>query len=279
MLFRFRFERVRRGLVLKCGVVGLTELGVRIQGDLAVQRENPAVVGQDERVDLDQGGVFRREHAIQLHENWSDLVNEFSGELRGYSDFFRLREGDALVGVDLDTGKCVGAFDRQLLDVHAAFVGTEAKVRAVCAVEQNGEVILLRDRSTFGDHDALDDVTLDVETEDCLRRLERVVGGLGDFDATRLAAAAGLDLRLDDRESTDCGGGRTGFFWGVGNDSLKNGNAVLFEHVTRLILVKIHCHPIDKNPEKSGLTASRPCSSLPFDTEPTDRTERVFTAW
>ena len=122
-------------------------------------------------------------------------------------------------------------------------------------------------------------MTLDVETEDGFRRLERVVGGLGDLDAACLAASAGLDLRLDDRQTTDCGGGRTGFFRGVGDDSLKHGNAVLLEHVTRLILVKIHCHPVDKNPEKSGLTASRPCYSLPFDAEPTDRAGRVFRAW
>ena len=120
---------------------------------------------------------------------------------------------------------------------------------------------------------------LDVETENRFRRLERVVGGLGNFDAASLPASTSLDLRLDDSESTDSLGSCTRFVGGVGDDSLEHGNAVLFEHVTRLILVKIHCHPIDKNPEKSGLTASRPCTSLPFDNTSTDRTGRVITPW
>ncbi|CAB4869726.1 unannotated protein [freshwater metagenome] len=93
---------------------------------------------------------------------------------------------------------------------------------------------------------------LDVETENRFRRLERVVGGLGDFDAAGLPASTRLDLRLDNSQTADCGGGGTSFFWGVGDDSLEHGNAVLFEHVTRLILVKIHCHPIDKSRESRG---------------------------
>ena len=44
----------------------------------------------------------------------------------------------------------------------------------------------------------LDDVSLDVQTEDLLRPRRRLLRTLGDLDPAGLAAAAGLHLRLDD---------------------------------------------------------------------------------
>jgi hypothetical protein len=52
---------------------------------------------------------------------------------------------------------------------------------------------------------------------------------------------------------------------------LENGNAVLFEHVTRLVLVKIHNNPIDLSQWWSGQSAAQPCSSLPALAFPADR--------
>ena len=43
-------------------------------------------------------------------------------------------------------------------------------------------------------------MALDVEAEDRLSFLVCFVGGVGELDATGLAAAAGLHLRLDDQQ-------------------------------------------------------------------------------
>ncbi len=69
-----RLERVGRGLVLERRVVRLAELGVRVQRHLAVQRDDLAVAGLDQRVDLDEEGVLPDEDVPQLLQHVHDLV-------------------------------------------------------------------------------------------------------------------------------------------------------------------------------------------------------------
>ena len=51
-------ERVGGGGVLERGVLGLPEVGVLVEGDLGVEREDGAVGRLGQRVDLDQRGVL-----------------------------------------------------------------------------------------------------------------------------------------------------------------------------------------------------------------------------
>ena len=95
-------------------------------------------------------------------------------------------------------------------------------------------------RAPCGDHHALDDVALDVEAEDRLRGLVRLVGGLGDLDAAGLAAAAGLDLRLDDDDAADLLGCGPRLLRRVRDDAGEHRHLVLLEKVSCLVLVQIH---------------------------------------
>ncbi len=88
---------------------------------------------------------------------------------------------------------------------------------------QHREVELLGDAGAGGDQDALDDVTLDVETEDGLGRLERLVGVLRDLHAAGFAAASGLDLSLNDDDTTELLSGRLRLLRGVGDDAASTG--------------------------------------------------------
>ncbi len=160
------------------------------------------------------------------------------------------------------------------LDLHAALDRAEAQVGAVRTVEQHREVELLRDARALGDHDALDDVTLDVEAEDRLRGLVRLVGCLGDLDASGLAATTGLDLSLDDDDTADLLGSRFHLLRSVRDDTGENRHPVLLEKVSCLVLVEIHVQsfagcggwdatecrlPIDESTrETSLLLAERP---------------------
>ncbi len=139
-------------------------------------------------------------------------------------------------GIDRDAGERLGALDRELFDLHAALDAAERQVRAVRAVQQHREVVLLVDAGTRGDHDALDDVTLDVEAEDRLRGFVRLVGVLGDLDAAGLAAAAGLDLRLDDDDAAELLGRRPHLLRRVRDDAGEHRHLVLLEEVTCLVL-------------------------------------------
>ena len=146
----------------------MTELGVLVERDLAVEGDDLAVLVEDERVDLDERRVFALVDLVELHEDVGDLVDELGREVRGDRDLARLLEVDAGDRVDLDARERLGLLDRELLDLHAALDAREREVRAVGPVEQHREVELLRDVGAARDHDALDDVALDVEPEDGL---------------------------------------------------------------------------------------------------------------
>ena len=129
-----------------------------------------------------------------------------AGIFAGGDDLGGLRPVDAGDRVDRDAGQRVGALDGELLDLHAALGGAHREERAVGAVQQEREVVLLGDVAGLGDQHAVHDVALDVEAEDRLGLLARLVGGLGQLHAAGLAAAAGLDLRLDDDGGAELGG-------------------------------------------------------------------------
>ena len=90
-----RLERVRLGLVFERLVLRMTEVGVRVEGHLAVEGEDLAGAGQHERVDLDERRVLAGVDLVELHENRGDLVDELGRELRGDRDLLRLLEVDA----------------------------------------------------------------------------------------------------------------------------------------------------------------------------------------
>ena len=66
VLLGLELERVGGVLVLELGVAGLAEVGVVVEGDLAVQRQDLVVGRAHQRVDLDQGGVLLDEDLPQL---------------------------------------------------------------------------------------------------------------------------------------------------------------------------------------------------------------------
>ncbi len=78
---------------------------------------------------------------------------------------------DTLHGVDGDLGEALGLGRGDLFDLHAALDRAHGQVGAVGTIEEERDVVLLRDVTGLGDQQLLDDVTLDVETKD--------VGGVG----------------------------------------------------------------------------------------------------
>ena len=132
-------------------------------------------------------------------------------------------------------------FGGQCLNVHAALHRAHREPVPLGPVDQQREVVFLGDVDTFGDHDRSDGVTLDVHTEDLLRGLTGRFGRLHDLHPARLAAATGLDLRLDHRHWCAQPLRRVGrLIRGRGHDTSRHWDAMGLEQISRLILEKIH---------------------------------------
>src|SRR5690625_922592 len=114
----------------------LAELGVLVQGDLAVASDDTAVLGQDERVDLRQGRVLADEGVPQLGDDLGSALGGGRGQLARLDDLGGHVGRGALEGVDRDLGDRVGVGLGHFLDLHAALGGADGEEGAVGTVEQ-----------------------------------------------------------------------------------------------------------------------------------------------
>ena len=221
-------------------MVRVAEVGVLVDGDLAVQCHDVAGAGANQRVDLNQGCVFLLEDVPQLQDCRGNLFGQFRGEACCCNDLVGLGLVDANGRVNGDACQCLGALNGELLDFHAAFNRAHGQVVAVGAVQQYGEVELLGNVCALGDHDLVHGVALDVHAENVGCVLECLVGGLCDLDAAGLAAASDLYLGFNNHDAADFLGCGLGFFRSVGNDAGQHGYAVRLEHIARLVFIQVH---------------------------------------
>src|SRR5690606_4838171 len=134
----------------------------------------------------------------------------------------------------------VGPLGGELLDLDAALGGAHGEERAVRAVEQEGEVVLLGDVAGLGDQHAVHGMALDVHAEDRLGLLARLLGCPRQLHAARLAAAAGLDLSLHHDRPAELPRPVGRFGGAVGHRAAGDGYAVRGEDVPGLVLVEVH---------------------------------------
>ncbi len=233
-------QRVLGGGVHQVGVRGLPEVGVLVQRHLAVEGDDVAGAGRHQRVDLDEGGVLLDEDGPELLEHAGDLVGQLALEAGRRGDLGGLGRVDAGERVDGDAGQGLGPLDGQGLDLHTALLAGHGQPGAVGAVEQEGDVVLLRDVRALRDHHPLDRVALDVHAQDVAGVALGLLGGRRDLDPAGLAAAADLDLRLDDDDAADALGRGPRLLRSRGHLAGEHGYAVLLEHVARLVLVQVH---------------------------------------
>jgi hypothetical protein len=133
------------------------------------------------------------------------------------------------------------------LDVHAALRGGHDHVHAAAAVERDAEVELLVDIQRFFDQHLPDDlprgaglVRDQVHADDLLRQRDRLVRVLGELDAAALAAAAGVDLGLDDDASAEVLRRLARLLGGVDDDAPGRRHAVTAHDLFCLIFVDFH---------------------------------------
>ena len=111
------------------------------------------------------------------------------------------------------------------------------------AIEREREVVLLRDLGRLLDPETLDDVALDVEADDVLRVLLRLVRVGRELDAACLAAAAGEHLGLDDDRAAEHLGSLPRLARRRRQPTFADGDPDPPEQLLALVFVEIHSAP------------------------------------
>src|ERR1035441_10017604 len=244
------FKRVFFGRVAQSLDLGVAEEGIVVEGDLGVEREELVVFGGDEGIDLDQRGVGLDEGFVEALEECDGggdlrgLKTEGKGQLAGLP----CAKADGRIDGFLEDG--LGIFGGHFFNLHAAGLGGHEDQPAGGAVEDDAEIKLAVDGRGLLDEQALDLLSErpglmsdERHAEDILGVQLGLLASASDLDATALAAASGVNLRLDHNAACALGeelaGHRGCFFEVVGHFAPGHGNAVFRQDFFRLILVNL----------------------------------------
>ena len=147
---RARLHRVDRERVLVGLDVRVPEQRVVVDRHLRVERDDAAVLEQDERVDLHERRVALLQQGVQAPEHVGRaLARRRRGKRAG--QLAHVERPQTEHRVDVDAPQRLGPRARELLDVHAALGGHHREVVTRRAVEQHRRVELLRDRQQLLD--------------------------------------------------------------------------------------------------------------------------------
>ena len=158
----------------------------------------------DEGIHLDQGAVHLVEHARQAGHHAAEFGDLLGLEAEAEAEPAALVVLEAERRVERLAVDLLRVRGRDLLDVHAAFGRRHDGDAAGRPIEGDGDVELLLDGQALLDEQALHLLALgpglqgdELHAEDGADGLLGLVAGLADLHAAALAAAAGVDLRLD----------------------------------------------------------------------------------
>ena len=211
----FQLGRVFLRLVAQRGEILVAEHRIAVEADLGVEHHQLVVVRHGERVDLDLRGVSAEEGIIDLRGELLGLLGEIARQPQRVGDGAAVMRHEAGRGIDVEGVDLLGRVMRDRLDVHAALGGDDEGDAAGGAIDQHREVEFLGDVHAVGDVEAVDLLAVLAGLHRDERVAEHIGGGgahfldaLGQAHAAlgvgrqflelALAAAAGVDLRLDD---------------------------------------------------------------------------------
>jgi hypothetical protein len=221
---------------------------VVVDVDLGIEREQIAFRGHDERIDFDQARVLFQKQPIERLRELDELLGLLALEPETECELAALVRLQARGGMNVHPENLLRRMGGDFLDVDAARGRRDEGNAALLTVEHEAQVDLARDFRTGLDVHAPDRQTLgtrlprDQALSDHRRRgRAHGIEILRELDATRLAASAGVHLRLDHPQRAAqraCGFDR--LIRGTRNASARNGDAIVDEDLLGLEFVEVH---------------------------------------
>src|ERR1043165_6843703 len=167
---------------------------------------------------------------------------------------------ETVARIDGEPVNLLGSLRRDFLDVDAAG-GTDHQDRPLRrAVDDDADVALGGDLGGPGGQDFWAREALDRHSDDGLGVRFGLRRGLRELDAARLAAPAGVHLRLHDDLASEAFGDCTGLGRRWRGCAGRHGDAVPSQNVPRLILVQIHAYSFVIVVPARPWSAARPSS-------------------
>ncbi len=159
-----------------------------------------------------------------------------------------MKAAQARSGIDVERGDQLRRVGRDLLDVDAAFGGSDEGHAARGAVDEERQIKLAGDGRVLDHIDAAHDAALRPGLRRDERLAQHAVGfgvqlleRLHELDAAALAASAGMDLRLHHKDvAAEILRLRGGVLCRRGDRALGHRRAVGLEQFLGLVLVNIH---------------------------------------
>ena len=226
----------------------MAEQRIVVEGHLGIERQQTAVLGGDQRVDLDHGGIEIAEGAVGAHESGHRLADHRRRKTQGKGDLAGLELLHADRGLDGTADHGVGLGLGDLLDLHAAGTGGNQRHALLGTIQHKSQIQLTVDVAGAFDIEAVHDlagraglVRHQALAEQLVGRFPDLVVGTAQLDAAGLAAGAGMDLRLDHPlVAADFLGAVGGLFGTVGQSAWQHVDAKPCQNLFRLILMDFH---------------------------------------
>ena len=226
----------------------VTEQGVRVEVELGVQRDDLARTRQDQRVDFGQRRIGFPVGFVQALQVGARVGDRFFRHADLAGDVVGLLIGQADRRFDRDAVDFFRVAVRDFFDVHAAFRRGHQHDFLGDAVGDHRHVQFFLDVRAFFDQQAAHFLAFraglvghQLHAHDLVRVFAYLFDRLGDFHATALAAAASMDLRLDD---PDRAAQLFSCFHGLihrhARNAARNGHSELSEDLFALILMDLH---------------------------------------
>ena len=181
----------------------MPEQGVVVEVELGIEAEQVSLPGLHQGVDLQERAVGLDEGLVEVLQQRHRLLDLGRGEAEFEGDLARLEGAQPDQRIDRLEEDFFRGVGGDFLDVHPPFGAGHQGHLGGGAIDQEGDVELVKDVAAFFDQHALDDLAFraglvgdEGHAEHVAGVLFHLVGALGDLHPAALAAAAGVDLRL-----------------------------------------------------------------------------------